>query len=67
MSTQNSNNKLTKLFCYARITNYERGEINMAINFNDIPDLSFGLPRYTAAKADLEGVIEKISTLFNIL
>lgn len=38
----------------------------MAINFNDIPDLSFGLPRYTATKKDLEGVIEKISTLFDI-
>lgn len=38
----------------------------MGINFNDIPDLSFGLQRYTAAKKDLEGVIEKISTLFDI-
>lgn len=38
----------------------------MGIDFNDMPDLSFGLQRYTAAKKDLEGVIERISTLFNV-
>lgn len=38
----------------------------MGIDFNDIPDLSFGLQKYTGVKSDLEGVIERISTLFNV-
>ena len=38
----------------------------MGINFSDTPDLSFGLQKYTAVKKDLEGVIERISTLFNV-